>query len=88
MNTLHQCHWSSQLHLSSHIHLIGPNDSLVIYGSFGIEDIQSIADFFAETNIIWYLVSQQPHENNNQLMIDHTQWLKLIIDHNNTYTWK
>ncbi|MCB1582701.1 MAG: hypothetical protein R3E90_15915 [Marinicella sp.] len=92
MNTLHLCHWQNLVHLEQHLGLLSENDSLLIFGTFSVDEQKKIIDVMQDFSTNWYLVNKDidpnianrhsPHE------INHEQWLELIIQHNNSYAWK
>jgi hypothetical protein len=88
MSTLHLCHWQGSAHLTNHLPFIGDDDSLVIFGDFNSQFIESLPKLLACVNVSWYIVNNTPENSLNERQIDHNEWLQLIIKHNNSYAWK
>jgi|GEM_PF-3391185 len=92
MSTLHQCHWDTHCQNPDYwqpfINLLSEQDTLLIYGPIKIDD-QRYLQQITETNgnkLYWLNTASK----NNQLLseISYNQWLHLIIQHKNSYTWK
>jgi hypothetical protein len=92
MNTLHLCHWQNLNHFKEHLTLISANDCLVIFGHLSTQEKEQIHQVMQDYVIDWHLVKADNHPNiNDPTMsheITHDEWLKLVLQHNNSYAWK
>jgi hypothetical protein len=88
MSTLHQHHWYNRQSLEAHLTVIGPGDSLVIYGTPDETDYHWLLNHEALPHNRWYLVINPTCPHMQEQLINHQQWLKLITQHHNTFVWK
>jgi len=88
MSTLHQYHWQDFAGFDRGMALIGPADSLVIYGQLTSGASQLLMQDQRLKGIPWYLVNANDDPHMKDHVIDHHKWLDLIIAHDNTCSWK
>lgn len=88
MNTLHLYHWLDIQTLSTYLPIIGKGDSLVIYGELDQQTIDKIAACLTDVTTQWHLVFADDRPNMNTHQINNAEWLRLIISHKNTLSWK
>ena len=88
MSTLHLCHWQSSAHLTHNLPLICDGDSLVVFGDFNLQVIESLPKLLSNLKESWYIVNNSPEKTTKERHIDHQEWLQLLIKHNNSYAWK
>lgn len=88
MNTLHMYHWRDIKTVDENLKLMGPFDSLVIYGKLTNHDLLLLESRFESIKNDCYVVNKHHNPNIALRNINHSQWLDLIIKHINTLAWK
>lgn len=88
MNTLHLCHWKNTTHLKLKSAVIHKDDSLVIIGDMNSDEISFINQLLSPLAVNWYLVNDQNQPHINCKLINHDEWLTLILNHKNCFAWK
>lgn len=93
MKTLHLCHWRDKNAFTNQVAWLGPTDALVVYGHPSALEIEHIQSHMEAKQRPWHLLVD-PSTGSNTVKrtamstIDANQWLKLIIEYDNTWAWK
>ncbi len=92
MNTLHQCYWQvdsqNTEYWQRHFSLMDDHDSLVIYGPISVDDQHYLHKTIIHKRDRLYWLNTSSESSQLLTEINHDQWLRLLIQHNNSYTWK
>jgi hypothetical protein len=93
MKTLHLCHWRDKAAFKADVKNLGASDALVVYGNPSPLEMMHIQSHMQAMEQPWHLFTEHPEtqrEAKQHLIstIDASQWLQLIIEHDNTWAWK
>lgn len=88
MKTLHMYRWRNTQSLQANKYLLGPQDALVIYGALNDNELQQTKRELALLKNPCYIVKNEKGPHIDQYSINEKDWLELILEHNNSLTWK
>ncbi|MCX7554958.1 hypothetical protein OS175_13860 [Marinicella sp. S1101] len=88
MKTLHMYRWRNTQTIQANKRLIGPKDTLLIYGPLNDDDLDRIQLELAQLNNPCYVVKNEKGPHIDEYLVNENKWLELILEHNNTLTWK
>ena len=89
MNTLHMYHWQKPEVLQMHLSLIGQDDVLVIYGELNASVLAQVRQLMMDCSHRWHWHSESADpEETDDCRIDLNQWLDMMVECQNSWTWK